>query len=561
MRTAGAGGGFDFASRLIDDDYEWDADYSPEYEELNICPQPGPQTVFMSTPADIAIYGGSAGGGKTWALLLEYLRNHMVPNFGAVIFRRTFPQITNIGGLWDESVNLFPKADGIPTKSSLLWSWPGVPSKLQFKHLQNPGDEEEWQGAQIPYIGFDELTHFTKQQFFYLLSRNRSTCGVNPYMRGTCNPDPNSWVKDFIAPWLDSEFEQPDGRVGRLESGELAYFSNLGGDWQWHTRVEYEMERLMKKPVDRNIKSLTFVRASVFDNKVLLRKNPQYLASLRALPLLEQERLLWGNWDISEAGNMFREEWFPVIQPIQTPIKFKRIVRFWDLASTKPGEVERRKDDPDYTAGALLGLDENGQYTFLDLVLIRDTPDAVDQCILTTARSDRAKYPNVETCVEKEPGSSGEFVVHHMRTTVLNGFRFDGFASTGSKIARAKPVSGHAQQFGINMVQGHWNKKFLGMATAFFTKDVHDDPVDALSGAYNVINAPPETDTYSPLMASSNGWGRFLQQEIGVSAQLAQHYVEYQQSLARTRNRNASGYSPAEKRLADQMRRMRGDYD
>ena len=75
-----------------------------------ISAQPGPQTAFLQTRADICIYGGAAGGGKTVGLILEPLRHvRRVPGFSAVFFRRTTPQITNPGGLWDESLNFYPR--------------------------------------------------------------------------------------------------------------------------------------------------------------------------------------------------------------------------------------------------------------------------------------------------------------------------------------------------------------------------------------------------------------------------------------------------------------------
>src|SRR4029077_9839556 len=75
----------------------------------------------------------------------------------------------------------------------------------QFSHLQLATSVYDWQGAQITLICFDELAHFTAHQFFYLLSRNRSTCGIKPYIRATCNPDADSWVAEFLAWWIDPE--------------------------------------------------------------------------------------------------------------------------------------------------------------------------------------------------------------------------------------------------------------------------------------------------------------------------------------------------------------------
>jgi hypothetical protein len=154
-----------------------------------ISSQPGPQTAFLQTPADICIYGGAAGGGKTVGLIFEPLRHvRRVPGFSAVFFRRTTPQITNPGGLWDESLNFYPRFGGAPHRRAQEWRWPRG-GKIKFSHLQHNSTVYEWQGAQITLICFDELTHFTAHQFFFLVSRNRSTCGVRPYIRATCNPD------------------------------------------------------------------------------------------------------------------------------------------------------------------------------------------------------------------------------------------------------------------------------------------------------------------------------------------------------------------------------------
>jgi len=153
-------------------------------EQIEIRPQAGPQENFLATEADIAIYGGAAGGGKTWALLLEPLRHIHNPEFGAVIFRRTYPQIRSEGGLWSESSTIYPAMGGQPRESILDWTFPAG-GRIKFAHMQHEINRLDWQGAQIPLIEFDELTHFTKEQFFYMLSRNRSTCGVRPYIRAT----------------------------------------------------------------------------------------------------------------------------------------------------------------------------------------------------------------------------------------------------------------------------------------------------------------------------------------------------------------------------------------
>ena len=93
-------------------------------EEGTIRPQDGPQTAFLASKADIAIYGGAAGGGKTWALLLEPLRHKDVHDFGCVFFRRTTVQIRNEGGLWDESSKLYRAPAPSRRNSALEWRFP-----------------------------------------------------------------------------------------------------------------------------------------------------------------------------------------------------------------------------------------------------------------------------------------------------------------------------------------------------------------------------------------------------------------------------------------------------
>ena len=185
-----------------------------------IQPQDGYQMQALSSSADIVIGGGAAGVGKTFTLLLDPLRHIHIKDFGGVIFRRTSPQIKAQGGLWDTSLSLYSLIPGAePKETNSSWSFSNI-SKLKFNHLEYEKNVFDWQGSQIPFIGFDELTHFSENMFFYLLSRNRSVCGVRPYVRATCNPDPDSWVSDFISWWIDKEtgFPIPE------RSGVLRYF-------------------------------------------------------------------------------------------------------------------------------------------------------------------------------------------------------------------------------------------------------------------------------------------------------------------------------------------------
>lgn len=267
---------------------------------LQIKPQEGPQTAFLSTAADIAVYGGSAGGGKTYALLVEPLRHVNNPQFGAVCFRRTLKQVKDEGGIWDQSSAIYPSIGAGPNLTDRSWKFPSG-SSIQFAGLEHEASKFDWQGSQICLLLFDELTHFTEGQFFYLLTRNRSTCGVRPYVRATTNPGAG-WVKKLLAPWVDRKFPNP------ARSGEIRWFVREQDQIVW---VPTPPKRPKCTAGDDGTgcleegcencfppeKSITFIRASVFDNKVLLRADPGYLTNLMAQPELERRQLLDGDWD------------------------------------------------------------------------------------------------------------------------------------------------------------------------------------------------------------------------------------------------------------------------
>jgi hypothetical protein len=276
--------------------------------ESYIEPQPGYQQIALSSKADIVIGGAAAFVGKTFALLLDPLRHVYIPNFGGVIFRRTSVQIRNEGGLWDTSVKLYPVLRGEARESSLDWKFPSG-AKLSFRHLEYEKNKYDWQGAQIPFLGFDELTHFTESMFFYLLSRNRSNCGVKPYVRATCNPDPESWVYKLIEWWIDKDTGYPI-----LERrGVLRYFIKYASDYIWgdtYDEVYEKAEHIIQPMIKQSglkardfIKSITFVSGSIYDNKKGLAYDPSYPGNLLSQDEDTRKQLLEGIWKISNTPN------------------------------------------------------------------------------------------------------------------------------------------------------------------------------------------------------------------------------------------------------------------
>lgn len=440
-----------------------------------IRPQVGPQERFLSSPADIAIYGGSAGGGKTWALLLEPLRHIGNPGFGAVIFRKQSVQIRNEGALWDESMKLYPAIGGGPRESTLDWSFPSGAS-ISMRHIEHEKDVLNFQGAQICLELFDELTHFSEAQFFYMLSRNRSMCGVRPYVRATCNPDADSWVARFIAWWIDQETGLPIPE----RAGVLRWFIRIGDTIVWAGSpaelAGHTMQGEDGKPVPIPPKSVTFIPAKLTDNAALMAADPGYMASLMALPRVERERLLGGNWKIrAAAGLLFRRGWVNIVDALPNDIRW---VRGWDLAGTPKTDL----NDPDWTCGTKMGVTPDKHYFVAHHAYDRVSPSGVEKLVRNLAEQDGRA---VAIDIAQDPGQAGKAqVVNYSK--LLSGFDVRFSPESGDKVTRFSAFSAQAEAGNVSVLRGAWNERWFNELEGF-PDGAHDDDADSTSRAFNAL--------------------------------------------------------------------------
>lgn len=446
---------------------------------IDIRPQPGPQTEFLSTLADIAFYGGAAGGGKTYGLLLEPLRHYNNAAFGGVIFRRTTKQVRNEGGLWDEAEGLYTPLGFRPKGSSLELIGPSG-MRVQFGHLEHEKNKYDWQGAQIPFLGFDEVTHFSESQFFYMLSRNRSTSGVPGYVRATCNPSSSSWVRKFLDWWIDPKtgFPIPE------RAGKLRWFIRINETITWADTREELIERFGP---DTLPKSVTFIPAKLADNRILEDKDPGYRANLQALSRVERMQLLDGNWNVTPAAGLyFQRSWFEVVDALPAGLRW---IRYWDRAGTK--------GDGDYTVGLKLGRSKEGVFYVAHIERDQLSPLEVERTVLNTAKQD-----NVVTTVgiEQDPGSAGKADAENY-VRLLSGFHVKVEKPTQDKITRALPVSAQCEAGNVKVLRASWNEDFF-LELENFPDGGHDDQVDAFSGAFN-LHASSNTGDFTSAMASS----------------------------------------------------------
>ena len=454
---------------------------------VEIRPQPGRQEQFLASSADIVIYGGSAGGGKTWGLLLDPLRDIDVKDFNAVIFRRTYSEVTNAGGLWDESDKLYHYVGGDGVRGDLLWRFKSG-ARVEFGYCHTDSELYKWDGSQICDLLMDQLEHFTGKMFWYLQARNRSLCGVQPRLRATCNPpdpsDPGAeWLPQFLDWWLDT-----DGYANLDRAGIIRWMVRWNDDVVWaDTR-----EELIEMYPDLLPQSVTFIPATIYDNPLLMQTNPQYLAKLQALPYIERERFLGdalrgGNWKISaEAGKVFNRSWFEVVSAV--PMGGVEC-RAFDMAATIRSMKNR---DPDYTAGVKMRKVLDTFY-IVDVLNERYAAGEVDAVMQATINADlmigRQAGTIYRTRWETEPGSAGLRETERMKRELgkkYPGINADGMPSTGDKISKSRAFAIAVQTGKVKVLASAWTDNYLAQLHGFPDRE-HDDMVDASAIAYNAL--------------------------------------------------------------------------
>ena len=257
------------------------------FENVIFRPNDGPQTDFLAAPETDVLYGGAAGGGKSYAMLVDPLRFAHRSAHRALILRRSMPELRE---LIDKSRELYPKAfPGCRFREvEKIWTFPSG-AKLEFGFLERDADVYRYQGQAYSWIGFDEITHLnTEFSWNYLASRLRTTDPeITPYMRCTANPGGAgaTWVKKrYVNPSSPNEsFVGADGLTRR------------------------------------------FIPARLEDNPYLAHDG-RYEQMLNALPDVQRKQLLEGNWDITEGAAFTAFDLdMHVIAPFEIPIGWERV--------------------------------------------------------------------------------------------------------------------------------------------------------------------------------------------------------------------------------------------
>jgi predicted phage terminase large subunit-like protein len=432
------------------------------------------QLAFLAMDDVEVFYGGAAGPGKSFGLLMAAAQYVDVPDYAALLLRRTYGDLALPGALMDVAFEWW-RGTGAKWRSGMkTWEFPSG-ATITFGHLEHEEQKRRYAGASFQFVGFDELTGFSQTQYEFLFSRLRK---------------PNSSTR--LA---------PDGTGIADVPLRMRSASNPGGPGHMWVR------RKLVSPATRRSDAV-FIPALLHENPHLDRE--AYERSLSHLGATERARLLKGDWSARDAGSLYDGQWLQMLERYE-PSPDMRRVRYWDLAATEPGPSN---PDPDYTVGLryawrpanaeevrvtrLAAVPEGehvprGSFVVEHVVRFRKTSARVKQAVIDAAIADG---PQVHVCIEQEPGSSGKAIVDDY-ARALPGHVVRGVRPTGDKETRAR-ISAAAAENGLIYVvdDGSWDVDAFVDELEAFPGGEHDDQVDGLSGAHGeVAKAMPMTSS------------------------------------------------------------------
>ena len=399
------------------------------------------QAAFLLLNCREALYGGAAGGGKSSALLSAALQYVDVPGYRALLLRRTFADLALPNAIMDRAKEWLAGSNARWNERDKTWTFPSG-ATLTFGYLESENDKFRYQGAEFQFVGFDELTQFSRTQYAYLFSRLRRLAGVGVplRMRAASNP------------------------------------GGVGHEWVYKRFFLEGRER-----------GRVFVSARLEDNPHL--DQDEYRESLAELDPVTRRQLEHGDWDAKHEGNVFRRDWFKIVDELPPEARRALALRCWDFAATEESDGK----DPDWTAGAK-GILVGDDFYILDVRRFREAPEGVEKRVRQTAEEDGKA---VRIHIEQEPGSSGKTTVSHYERNVLKGFIVAASRPTGPKRERWKPTVSRAARGHVYLLRGAWNAAFLDEAESVPWVDdgaTHDDQIDAVS------------DLYAKLLEGDAGW-------------------------------------------------------
>ena len=466
---------------------------------------------FIWSNTDITVFGGAAGGGKSYQGILRFLQFVNEPEYQGYVIRKT--QASLKYGAFKLAIRLFTAWESRVkiNRVDMTFKFPSG-CTIIFKGLDGTASIEYFQGQEISGAMVDEATHIKYPEIEWLMTRLRTNAvGVKPTVWFTCNPDPDH----FIAEWVDwylipkktyvtdektGRRQDVGGRVDPEKNGKIRWYYLLEGIYHW----DEDRDRLIEScksliyDADQKPMSFRFIGATCDDNPVLLEEQPDYKNRLLNKTLIEVERLLFGNWHIREEGaGYWKHSWckkiksFPVQGSDDLPPddSIDKRVRCWDLAWTEPSDVN---PDPDYTAGVMMFRTKKGYYVVENVVRQRMRAGSVYKYICDIAKKDYEYYGIVPQFIPEDPAAGKatyQFAKEYLMSNGITAVNKVTGSKQANKLERFKNFAAASENHAVLIMEAEWNDIYFNELEVFDgTRNTrHDDMVDATSDAFNVL--------------------------------------------------------------------------
>ena len=423
----------------------------------------GPMSLFqeryINSDAKIIIAGGAAGSAKSHCGLLRHLRFVEDPYYTGMCIRKNSTAIMKRGGLFWAAVDLYKKVYPdlkVKLKEQTIVFPSGA--TVSFSHYENDKAADLYHGLELSSVFYDEASQDSQEHIWWLISRLRSKAKMNASIWLTCNPDVNSYLREWVDWWIYPEGHEKFGLPDPDKNGKIRYLLRVGNDMRWADTPEELIKRYGKSHLTldhpQQVKPLQVqcLLGTIYDNPWLLENQPEYLATLESLPDMERRRLLLGDWEAREINSTyFQRSWVEEISGYDES-QVVKIVRAYDMAGTLKSDAN---NSPDYTVATKMAKMKDGTYLVLDVKRTRIRFGDWEKFIIENAMEDKELHREVTILLPEDPNPAAKAATALMiRNLAEAGLYAQKIRASTSKLDRFRPFSAMAQNHGVKFLRG-----------------------------------------------------------------------------------------------------------
>lgn len=421
-----------------------------------IAPRSEFQARVLNSDARIIVLGGSAGASKSYVGLMRHLRWAHLPDYQGYCIRKNATSLMAAGGLFQTAVKMYRTYDPkirVRTRDKQIVFSSGA--SVSFNHYENDSAGDHYQGLELSNIMYDEAAHASEEHIWWLFSRLRNGPKESPHSIWlTCNPDPDSYLFEWVKWWLYPEGHPNYGMPDPDKRGARRYIVRIAGELKWGDSEEELLEKYgnPKLPKDHPLQvkpiSIEVHLGNIYDNPPLIASNPEYVSTLESLPELEKRRLLRGDWSVRpESSGYFRRLWTTEL-PTYHREEGTRTVRSFDFAGSLKSDINPY---PDYTATVRMNRTKDGDYIIDDVRRHRIRYGDWKRFVLDCAKDDP---PDTIYLIPVDPNAMARKATEQFARELSEaGLSVRQMNTRGSKVDRFRPFSSMAQNGGVSFVK------------------------------------------------------------------------------------------------------------